>query len=179
MVGEALVPLGVHFGPSDPITTHPPVRWTRRLRSPHRLGVGRLERITARQVSLSTGIPEFGPGGRLQSQGSSGRQLGRFPAVDITIHTAPLMASAVVLDSASSAAASPLDLESLSVRELIRELAATEALLRRHPYDGGRGPTVRLQARIVGELRRRGPRPDPRAQRHVPVVADGGALARE
>lgn len=47
------------------------------------------------------------------------------------------------------------DLLSLSVRELLCELAATENVLRERPDQGVHRSTVRRQVLLVGELRRR------------------------
>lgn len=63
------------------------------------------------------------------------------------------------------------DLRSLSVRELISELALTEAVLHHTPDWSTRSTTLQRQARIVGELRRRQgpgrPRSRPRPVRRL------------
>jgi hypothetical protein len=61
----------------------------------------------------------------------------------------------VVPDHAGPTHRISADLTTLSVRELIAELAATEAALRMRPFDATLGPVVRQQALVVRELRRR------------------------
>jgi hypothetical protein len=61
----------------------------------------------------------------------------------------------VVPDHGGATHRTSADLTTMSVRELIAELAATEAALRMHPFDASLGPVVRRQALIVRELRRR------------------------
>jgi hypothetical protein len=93
-----------------------------------------------------------------------------------TTGAAPLIAAAAVPEGASSAGTSPLGLGGLSIRELICELAATEALLRQPPAGRVRTLAERRQTLIVGELRRRAGRPerDPNTQTHLHAIADGG-----
>jgi hypothetical protein len=95
--------------------------------------------------------------------------------------SAPLMTPSKAAGSPPGTTGSGLDLGSLSVRELICELAVTETLLRQCPCEMERGSTTRLQARIVGELRGRRPRPgrDQDAHTHFSAIADGGPLDRE
>lgn len=100
--------------------------------------------------------------------------------VDAT-NAAPLMVPAMSAAGTVAKGAATLNLDSLSVRELICELAATEALLRQRPSDLVRGSTVNRQALIVSELHRRAHRPgrDHDAHRQFDAIAVGGALAGE
>ena len=93
-------------------------------------------------------------------------------------NAAPLMAPAMSAAGVVAKGAAPLNLDSLSVRELICELATTEALLRQRLPEFVRGLTVSRQALIVSELRRRARSPgrDQDAHRHVDAIAVAGAL---
>jgi len=68
------------------------------------------------------------------------------------------------------------DLRSLSVRELLYELAATENLLRQRPDESVHRSTLRRQVLLVGELRRRRRRQGRDHELRRPLVlADGRA----
>jgi hypothetical protein len=92
--------------------------------------------------------------------------------VDMTNREA-LAAVENIAGIASPTAVAAIDLRSLSVRELLGELAATENVLREHPDESVHRSTVRRQVLLVGELRRRRRRQGrERALRRPLVVAD-------
>lgn len=95
-------------------------------------------------------------------------------------HPAPAMTSDTGVDDTPASTAAVRSLESLSVRELLGELAETDAVLRQRPDEEVRSTTLQGQLLIVVELRRRRRRHglDRSRQRSMPMAPDPGAPGR-